>query len=306
MELKKRLEGVTRGRRPPARLYHYTTAEGLQGIVSSRTVWATNAAYVNDSSELTHGYRIVKAWLEAKASGSTGIARSLAEQTLSNMDAGRGIADVHLFCLTENRDQLSQWRAYAGMGAGYALAFDSASVLSHQTRLTTPGIAGYVGSADGPPRIEHLLPVVYELDEQHQMIEAQFEIALEDLSGRGEVSGFLGPLAQTSLLLSLALVDDVLMFKNPAFKEEAEWRGVFIRFDGMSRIPLGFRSRGGLLVPYVALSLAGEGHSAAPPIVEVVRGPQIDAELAERSLRSFLRQSGYPPEIVTRSAIPLR
>ncbi|HMC13498.1 MAG TPA: hypothetical protein VKG67_04050, partial [Gallionellaceae bacterium] len=36
-----------------AHLYHYTTAAGLQGIVESQQLWATNIAYLNDAEELT-------------------------------------------------------------------------------------------------------------------------------------------------------------------------------------------------------------------------------------------------------------
>ncbi|MFO1205708.1 MAG: hypothetical protein U1E63_08295 [Burkholderiales bacterium] len=32
-------------------LYHYTTAEGLKGIVESQQLWATNIAYLNDAEE---------------------------------------------------------------------------------------------------------------------------------------------------------------------------------------------------------------------------------------------------------------
>ena len=34
-------------------LYHYTTAEGLEGIVSSHQLWATNIHYLNDAEEHT-------------------------------------------------------------------------------------------------------------------------------------------------------------------------------------------------------------------------------------------------------------
>ena len=35
-------------------LLHYTTLEGLRGIVSSGCLWATDATYLNDSGEITH------------------------------------------------------------------------------------------------------------------------------------------------------------------------------------------------------------------------------------------------------------
>jgi hypothetical protein len=35
-------------------LYHYTDAHGLLGIVQSRQLWASNAAFLNDSTEVTY------------------------------------------------------------------------------------------------------------------------------------------------------------------------------------------------------------------------------------------------------------
>jgi hypothetical protein len=34
-------------------LFHYTDLQGLRGILSSNTLWATNYRYLNDRSELT-------------------------------------------------------------------------------------------------------------------------------------------------------------------------------------------------------------------------------------------------------------
>lgn len=33
-------------------LMHYTTADGLMGIVTSKTLWATHARFLNDSEEV--------------------------------------------------------------------------------------------------------------------------------------------------------------------------------------------------------------------------------------------------------------
>ena len=38
----------------PAAVYHYTDAAGLQGILDSGVLWATDYRYLNDSSELRY------------------------------------------------------------------------------------------------------------------------------------------------------------------------------------------------------------------------------------------------------------
>jgi hypothetical protein len=45
---------------PRGRLYHYTTADGLLGIIQTGQVWATNILYLNDASELSDARAIVQ------------------------------------------------------------------------------------------------------------------------------------------------------------------------------------------------------------------------------------------------------
>ena len=39
----------------PDQLFHYTTLVGMQGIVQTGCLWASNVAFLNDSRELRHG-----------------------------------------------------------------------------------------------------------------------------------------------------------------------------------------------------------------------------------------------------------
>ncbi len=41
-------------------LWHYTTAEGLKGILSSQTLWVTDYRYLNDSSEFIYSKQIIR------------------------------------------------------------------------------------------------------------------------------------------------------------------------------------------------------------------------------------------------------
>jgi len=58
--------GEAEKQRVPAqnRLYHYTTAEGLRGIVESHELWATAAYYLNDSAEVAYGCKVVSEALD--------------------------------------------------------------------------------------------------------------------------------------------------------------------------------------------------------------------------------------------------
>ena len=44
----------------PAILYHYTTPEGLKGILQSGKLWATEVRYMNDASELDYALEFAR------------------------------------------------------------------------------------------------------------------------------------------------------------------------------------------------------------------------------------------------------
>src|ERR687891_1650454 len=50
----------------PEVLYHYTTADGLLGIVGSTSFWMTSLRYMNDQSELQYARELVRAVLNDK------------------------------------------------------------------------------------------------------------------------------------------------------------------------------------------------------------------------------------------------
>ena len=55
---------------PPPALYHYTDAAGLLGIVTHGELWASNAAFLNDTTELLNIQGVLKdvlAELETKS-----------------------------------------------------------------------------------------------------------------------------------------------------------------------------------------------------------------------------------------------
>lgn len=103
----------------PPELFHYTSLDGLAGIVNSRSIWASKISHLNDAAEflltLDRAQRLVRklevvGWIE--------------EELLNLLDALRhGPGNLFVFSLTENGDQLSQWRGYTSPGSGYSIGF---------------------------------------------------------------------------------------------------------------------------------------------------------------------------------------
>src|SRR5687767_12593532 len=50
----------------PAELYHYTAAQGLLGILTSKSFWATDLNFQNDAMELKYASKLINEILDAK------------------------------------------------------------------------------------------------------------------------------------------------------------------------------------------------------------------------------------------------
>jgi hypothetical protein len=142
-------------------LHHYTTLEGLKGIWSSRTLWATHYSKLNDAAELV---LLKEPLIKAAAERFVPIAKSLAKQSLRARRTIERLGGLEEVCAREARGfvevlykvtfhetetapfadpfitsfcshagdrnyerengLLSQWRGY-GSGGGYCIVFDT-------------------------------------------------------------------------------------------------------------------------------------------------------------------------------------
>lgn len=259
-------------------LFHYTSAVAFESIVKNRSLWLSNAAYLNDAEELTY---------------PTEVARSvLSEFLLSERDPGatRFIQKVigglfaHIFfkswfvgSLTTKGNQLSQWRAYCPAG-GYSMGFLS-SGLAKRVQMS-----------------EHawLRRIVYDRDDQiarlRRVIAIHIDIWRDLRQHHAEVpqDTYDSELAST---LGLALSEEFIFFKRDVFVEEQEWR--LARYRMEAEHPQ-FYERRGVLTPYLSFELAEEG--TALPLHAVITAPLGDHALAEYSAKLLLESKGYDAE----------
>lgn len=115
----------------PVRLYHYTTIDGLMGIVKDNTLFASNALFLNDSSELHYGQQLIKEVLEQTTASNEfqtlwyqGFGTKEIDIILKvlNQIQTSAIGDIYVSCFTTQSDILSQWRGYAN-NAGIRIGF---------------------------------------------------------------------------------------------------------------------------------------------------------------------------------------
>lgn len=259
----------------PAQLYHYTSAEGALGILSSGSIRATMIHYMNDAKEFQYALDLA-AELILDTPGPSGerhhdICRDF-------LVAIRRMA-VYVFSLSEHRNQLSQWRAYAG-GGGYAIGIDTSQLqMLCQANNAT------------------LVRCVYDLSSQRALLSP---IVAEMLEAAKE----LAPDANWLELydtFAARFTSVAATIKHPSFYEEDEWR--VVSSIGVPQSTVKYRSAGGLIVPYCEWSLR---HGNLYPVAAVVVGPTVSDQLASRSLHHLTVGSFGWPVKVEFSDSPLR
>jgi len=155
-------------------LYHYTTQNGLLGIIESNSIWATHAGYLNDASEFKRGLAIARRALDRfKFSSIT--PEGAGQTTTSSRDEFERVMvekfrsafkivdemDVFITSFFDEKtsstamvgedpgDVLSQWRAYSQGSSGFSIGFDKAILSNHisqmksKSRLISCGSCSY-------------------------------------------------------------------------------------------------------------------------------------------------------------------
>jgi hypothetical protein len=293
------------GTNPVKPLFHYTSLKGLRGIAESKSIWATDARFLNDRSEIEYIADITDGIIEYRLlseKGNKADLRQLSDTLRLWRRTHSRAGAIYVCSLSEQGNQLSQWRGYCAGGGGVSVGFDSVELHNSMVRR---GVITVKVSYD---RAEQEIVVNEILD----------HVLYGDISPVYQDAPRMES-AKDVFVEMLAFVAPVL--KHPAFHEEVEWRLAYSRqyrgvFSSLSAnhpsifpapIPnLETRYREGhqILVPYVAFPLA-EGENPLQ-LHSVITGPSENEELFLETVSGYLKFVGVEVEHYLRSGIPLR
>lgn len=252
------------------RLFHYTSAEGFAGILSTRELWLTHSSFLNDALEREYQRDVVTDFLRSLPSINDAI-RTFAIGYVSRYLSG---IDECVGSFAGSGDQLSLWRAYGSAG-GYSIGFETNDLVR---------IAG----------LPHVLPVEYERDHQLELLGLAAKSLIESEGWATSPANEHDRGFVVSVLMSTVAQS----FKSIAFRDEQEAR--IIRRRVVPRWPIHFRTLRGLLTPYIKQPLWNE--AIAVPIHEVFCSPLGEAALLEKAATMFVNQMGLPAEVRRPSA----
>jgi hypothetical protein len=250
-------------------VYHYTSAAGLIGILTSGELRGTSASFLNDTSEIEHGLSICKAVLEEERAARTSAEeQTLLERTLGLLGDEVLLHEVYLTSFSARRDVLSQWRGYGSSEGRFCIGFQL-SQFSERDVLYLPR------------------PVAYQLDEQRERVKRAVRVACEMLRDDPDP----GNAWRYAASLSFHLHRLMCWFKHAGFAEEQEWRSMMTLISEYDLQHISFEPFRGAPRPYVAM-LAGSRTSSRLPGVEVCIGPTERAPATYRATQLLLAKTG--------------
>lgn len=276
---------------PTSTLYHYTSLDAIQSIIKEGGLWATDIHYFNDSAELGHTAGLLRNEIMRRLADGTGN-RTILDQMLHWVE--ERIANGHtLFVasLTPNGNLLSQWRGYCPYGKGLSLGFSAAHVLKCATEQSY-----------------NLGQCIYDGSRQREIVKAVIDTVEALASSEGPAPPSTAHPSQSYHLAFSQCEDAVLriaaLFKNPAFKEEAEWRAVSPVVADYVHTDIEYRPGRSTLVPYKLFTLTRAGRTKLE-LEHVFIGPTPHMGLSMNSLAQLLSRNGISP-MIENSQVPYR
>lgn len=267
----------------PDILYHYTDAAGLIGALTTGKVWATDYRFLNDKAEIQHSKEVARGIIadqRAKARKKEVIEFYDRVLDLQGEDAD---TIAFMFSLSQEADDLSQWRGYAREGEGFTIGFSASAIYD----VSAPDDAEF-----GFCRVE------YDHVRQSQALKK----CLSDMKTKLLSEIRTPPGAATSLIQEASemfnrmINERAASNKHQSFKGENEWRAIALVREATARTGLvKVRSSGNRLIRYLELKLAPEGEKL--PIRQIGIGPGFIGNQEVFAVEALCKQTGYEPKI---------
>ena len=269
----------------PTSLFHYTDAGGFLGILSTRSIWATDSSCLSDRQELLYAKELITDQLDILCSHPdwnpefrlTHDETKLLDSIRSSFRSTQHVSDIFVASFSTEFDSLSQWREYGSYNIGISGAALRASVQQlHPHAL--------------------LARCIYDQPIQWPIVHRVVQLTIQDYRTHNN-----SELLERDMISRLYRYGPLL--KHDSFSEEAEWR---IVIPGLSQcLSLRFRQANRLIVPYVSIDIetALKTRNDAPVLPLINLGPGIDRvkertveHLTEQTLgfRAFVHRSDTP------------
>jgi hypothetical protein len=308
-KLHRPFDWTERLRNDPPLLAHYTSVQVIEQIIKNEEIWLSHPFFMNDLEELRfgmlQGIQHFPSYAQSAAS-TPASAQILLDRFMfyvGHMNE-KTLVDTYVLCLSEHPPHdtdgvLSMWRSYASQGHGAALVINTRNIPDPPQAPLRIAKVIYGSPAD---RVQLLRN---GLDEWAKITKA---------ANLPEDKLYLAAYGAFSFVKSFAL-----MTKHSGFKEEAEWRiiyvpeldpeGLLVRQFSYHISPRGAEPKLKFkIAPVQGQEGAAEPLSLAKLVQFIILGPSIASPIAQEAFRRVLKNTCLHnfEDRVFASAIPLR
>lgn len=260
---------------PTKPLYHYTTLYGFQGIVESRSIWATNVFYLNDASEVSHAISILENEIAEKLKNDTTGTQEILKQISNWLKYGALDRNQVFVCsFTENGNLLSQWRGYSQLGQGISIG------VNHEDLVAACEEQGFT-----------IVKCIYDTQHKKNVMREFLERILKDAIEIGPNTNTKQRHPSQSYYDVIGMYEPAFMeiasaLKHPSFAEENEWRIISPLISDLNDDRILYRVTASTMVPYVHFNLTIEDGFLI--FDNLIIGPTPHMNLSMKSVPNYL------------------
>ena len=274
---------------PNGKLHHYTSVNGLLGIIQGREFWATKWCFLNDQLEFSVGKKCCIELLT-----NQGINSKIIDRVEKEIDSIYPTFDDNLnyyvLSFSEERDSLAMWAGYAGQ-MGVCLGINNDIF-----RKLIKGKLFWEGR------------VIYDSVKQVDCIKKSIEKGMFNKEEFGNVKSWcdINGLSEYDLSnfvahLSVICILYNMFFKKQCFSVEKEYRYIFTDFISKdNKEEILFRNKNGTIIPYIKKKFDNLSF-----VDEIIIGPVGNMDISLNGIKNLLQYNQCLKE-VSKSSVPLR
>lgn len=281
-------------------IYHYTKPEKLLSLLESETLRFSNALYLNDKEEVTYSYKLIVDLIDGRSDLNEKLFSKIREHffnkytnIVNGNDNFNYKYEYYTVSFSTESDNLTLWNNYAkGQSyTGYNIGFCKNELIKDMIKKGFSSVYGNV-IYDRKVQVTVLNLIFNKWNKEFERI-----LKLKKVQKNSD--------AEEPLKVLFELIDILgiisLFFKNPHFKDEKEYRIIFINSFGTDTSkPTKICEKNGLFVPYIEYKFQKR------TVNSINIGPTLDENIFYTSTSRMLLNFGYGNKAINRSKIPLR
>ena len=289
------------------KLYHYTTAEGVRGIVENREFMATKSDFLNDKLEFQYAIEVMEQMTEKYIVNTalrerffSCLKKEIFELGIINFGCDdtcreNGLS-FYVVAFSKLQNNALLWAEFTDF-KGYCLEFDYTKLVEgFQHRVFLHGTVIYDEEEQMSGILESFLSCIRNLQEE----------GMTDLSAFFEEEAEISDASLKKLAQEMAVVVSVyaMFFKKSFFEGEEEYRFIFPpMINEMGTAKPNFRLLDQIFLPYIMVEFDREQREL--PLESVMVGAKNNSDIAVRGMKYFLQSQRMEIPVLL-SDIPLR